>query len=65
MMLSRVLIILFSLVAPLLWAAELLLWRDVDGKAHLPLAPGSHKAAVLLFLACDCPISNVYAPEIR
>ncbi len=60
----RALAILFAVFAPLLFAAQSLVWPDVDGKAHQPLAPTGAKAAVLLFLACDCPISNVYAPEI-
>ena len=64
MMLPRALIALFSLITPLLFAAESEGWRDVEGRSHQPFAPKPHKAAALLFLSCDCPISNVYAPEI-
>lgn len=64
MMFARVFAILFALVAPLLWGAESMAWRDVEGKAHQPFAPPDRKAAVLLFAACDCPISNAFAPEI-
>jgi peroxiredoxin len=39
--------------------------RDVDGKAHTPLAQPGKKATVLFFVLPDCPISNFYAPEIQ
>ncbi len=64
MILSRAFAILFALVAPLLWAAESLAWYDAEGKVHQPFAQANRKAAVLLFVAYDCPISNMYAPEI-
>lgn len=40
--------------------------RDVDGAVGSPLAcPPGAKAAVVFFLAHDCPISNAYAPEVN
>src|SRR5262245_39516429 len=39
--------------------------RDVDGKAHTPLAQPGKKATVLFFVLPDCPIANSYAPEIQ
>ena len=50
------LILLFSLLALPLVAAEPEGWRDLEGKIHQPLAFQADKAAVLLFVACDCPI---------
>jgi len=38
--------------------------RDTDGNVRSPLAVLGH-AAVLFFIATDCPISNFYAPEIQ
>jgi thiol-disulfide isomerase/thioredoxin len=40
--------------------------KDIEGVERHPLAstPGG-KAAVVIFLAHDCPISNSYAPEIN
>ena len=38
--------------------------HDLDGRVQRPFAP-PRAAAVLLFLATDCPISNAYAPEIQ
>ena len=37
---------------------------DVDGVPREPLALTDAPAAVFLFVATDCPISNSYAPEI-
>jgi hypothetical protein len=39
--------------------------RDVNGVAHKPLQLHDRKAAVFIFVAVDCPISNSYAPEIN
>src|SRR5688500_1179672 len=39
--------------------------RDVDGANVRPLDLGDAKAAVLLFLSTDCPISNALSPEIN
>lgn len=39
--------------------------RDVDGNACKPLAMGDAKAAVVLFVGHQCPISNGYSPEIN
>lgn len=38
---------------------------DIDGKARRPLATDGAKAAVVLFLSHDCPISNGFSPEIN
>ena len=37
---------------------------DIDGKTHEPLTSGKTKAMVLVFVLRDCPVSNVYAPEM-
>jgi hypothetical protein len=36
----------------------------LDGTVHRPLELGDARAAVLVFVLHDCPISNAYAPEI-
>ena len=38
---------------------------DVAGVVRHPLELGDAKAAVILFISVDCPISNGYAPEIN
>jgi len=39
---------------------------DLDGKAVEPFANSKEaKTTVLVFLSCECPISNRYAPELR
>jgi thiol-disulfide isomerase/thioredoxin len=38
--------------------------NDVDGAPHRPLHLGGAKAAVVLFVRHDCPVSNGYAPEV-
>jgi hypothetical protein len=38
--------------------------RDLDGNLRTPLA-AMGQAAVLFFVATDCPISNFYAPEVQ
>jgi hypothetical protein len=38
--------------------------NDVDGAPHRPLHLGRAKAAVVLFIRHDCPVSNGYAPEV-
>lgn len=53
-----------SLIAPGPAGAPLQL-RDTNGVLRQPLATGSDKAVVLIFIADDCPISNGYAPEIN
>ena len=37
---------------------------DVKGKQHTPFKSEKTKAVVFVFLLCDCPVSNVYAPEL-
>jgi hypothetical protein len=39
--------------------------KDVEGVDHGTLGDGSRKATVLIFVLTDCPISNVFAPEIN
>jgi len=38
---------------------------DLDGRSVDPLRQPAVKAAVLIFVRTDCPISNRYAPEIE
>jgi hypothetical protein len=39
--------------------------NDTDGVSHAPFDLHKQKAAVLIFVGVDCPISNSYAPEIN
>ena len=41
-----------------------LVFTDIKGKNHTPFASAKTKAVVFVFLLRDCPVSNVYAPEI-
>ncbi|MBO60974.1 MAG: hypothetical protein CMO63_03245 [Verrucomicrobiales bacterium] len=41
-----------------------LLLTDVKGKQHAPYKSEKTKAVVLVFMLRDCPVSNVYAPEL-
>lgn len=45
-------------------AANELAFTDINGKNHTPLASAKTKAVVFVFLLRDCPVSNVYAPEL-
>ena len=45
-------------------AADELAFTDVRGKQHTPFSSGKAKAVVFVFLLRDCPVSNVYAPEL-
>src|SRR5436190_3763064 len=38
---------------------------DLDGRPVDPLAATNAAATVLIFVGCECPISNRYAPELR
>lgn len=38
--------------------------QDIGGKWHEPLADNKTTAVVLVFVLLDCPVSNVYAPEL-
>jgi hypothetical protein len=66
---TSVLLFLLSLTAsaqPAIPSGSTLALRDAAGGFHQPLALGTgSKAAVLIFIANDCPISNSYAPEIN
>ena len=37
---------------------------DVKGKQHAPFKSDKTKAVVFIFMLRDCPVSNVYAPEL-
>ena len=50
-----------GLTAP---AKEKLVFTDINGKKHAPFASSKIKAVVFLFLLRDCPVSNVYTPEL-
>ena len=50
-----------GLTAP---AKAKLVFTDIKGKNHTPFASAKTKAVVFIFLLRDCPVSNVYAPEI-
>ena len=50
-----------GLTAP---AKAKLVFTDINGKNHAPFASAKTKAVVFVFLLRDCPVSNVYAPEI-
>jgi len=41
-----------------------LVFTDIKGKNHTPFASAKTKAVVFVFLLRDCPVSNVYSPEI-
>jgi hypothetical protein len=38
---------------------------DLEGIPRQPLCPAKDRAAVLIFIRTDCPVSNTYAPEIN
>src|SRR5205809_4741266 len=38
---------------------------DLAGHSVDPLNQVTNKAVVLIFVSCECPISNRYAPELR
>lgn len=38
--------------------------RDLSGKTWTGADVAAHKATVFLFIACQCPISNAYAPRM-
>jgi hypothetical protein len=40
-------------------------FQDLAGELQQPLNVGKNKAAVVIFVLHDCPISNKYAPEIQ
>jgi hypothetical protein len=45
--------------------APSLVVRALDGTEHRPLQDAKVRAAVLVFVLTDCPVSNGYAPEIQ
>ena len=52
-------------VAAVLPAARTVQVRTVQGIRVRPLDAPGRAATVLIFIACDCPLSNSYAPEIQ
>ena len=38
--------------------------RDLDGRTWTPLSPAPGEIHVIVFVMTDCPVSNVFAPEI-
>ena len=54
-----------KLLISMFWLHGVVQVYDVNGVARTPLVLHDHKAAVLIFVAVDCPISNSYAPEIN
>ena len=42
-----------------------LVFKDVNGNDHQPLAAAGQKATVLFFVMAECPIANSFAPEIN
>jgi thiol-disulfide isomerase/thioredoxin len=45
--------------------AEPLFLRDTAGASIEPLAVGTNRVVIFLFISTDCPISNAYAPEVN
>jgi thiol-disulfide isomerase/thioredoxin len=54
-----------KLLISMFWLHGVLQLKDVHGVAHTPLVLHDQKAAVLIFVGVECPISNSYAPEIN
>jgi hypothetical protein len=42
-----------------------LVFNDLEGNPHYPLAPAPKIGSVLIFFWQDCPVCNSYAPEIN
>ena len=53
------------LLVSMFWLHGTVQVSDINGIARTPLQLHDHKAAVLIFIGVDCPISNSYAPEIN
>jgi hypothetical protein len=54
-----------KLLISLFWLHGIVQVSDINGVTRTPLVLHDHKAAVLIFVAVDCPISNSYAPKIN
>jgi hypothetical protein len=54
-----------KLLISMFWLHSTLVLTDTAGVKHQPLQLRDQKAAVFIFVAVDCPISNSYAPEIN
>ena len=50
------------------WSSEVVAAKpvltDVNGKQHAPFKSEKTNAVVFVFMLRDCPVSNVYAPEL-
>jgi hypothetical protein len=53
------------LLVSLFWLHGAVQVSDTTGTLRAPLELHDHKAAVLIFVGVDCPISNSYAPQIN
>jgi hypothetical protein len=53
------------LTAALLCFASPLKLLGTDGSQHDPFAGAAHEPSVFLFIAHDCPVCNIYVPEIK
>ena len=70
MVVKRILVALFLFFSSSAWAEEktaLPKWQVLDsaGKEHSPAEWKDSRAAVLVFLSPDCPVSNGYVPELN
>jgi len=54
-----------KLLISLFWLHGAIAVDDIHGVSRTPLRIGDHKAAVLIFVGVDCPISNAYSPLIN
>jgi thiol-disulfide isomerase/thioredoxin len=61
----RLLLVVIALVVSARSAAAQQTAFDLDGRAVNPLAGGSGKVVVLVFVRRDCPVSSRYAPVIQ
>ncbi|MEN8774265.1 MAG: redoxin domain-containing protein [Akkermansiaceae bacterium] len=58
--------ILLLVISPLLGGERVAMGlKDPEGKLVKPLADHGQKATVLFFLTTECPIGNLYSPEIN
>lgn len=63
--LGSIITIMSLAVTPLYGEETALALKDVSGKLVDPLAKHGQKATVLFFLTTECPIGNLYSPEIE
>jgi hypothetical protein len=60
----RLFLLLLAFFAVLAAAAAPVTVRDLDGRTWQPLAPAPGEVHVVVFVMTDCPVSNMFAPEI-